>query len=290
MIEKRARKVLLFNLMYRYKIISYFSREGSVIKLFVVSLLMYRASMLLGGDIAVVSLAIGDQFREAVALGIENKRLYCQKHDYDFICEEKSLDKSRPHAWSKILLILKVMENPQYKWIFWTDADSLIMNLALPLEDLIDENYNLIISQEKCIVNTGQFLIKNCEWSQDFLINIYSHIECINHYWWDQGALNFELLNDDNLLVTKILPQRVLNSYPVERDGDPYTNGYHKGDFIIHFAGIRQLNDLHYYMKLYSQKVVDGFEFLDLDPYPYPYPYLEDKSWVEKYINSLNNQ
>ncbi len=85
-------------------------------------------SNLRAADIAMVSLAVGDNFRNAVSLGIQNKQSYCDEHGYDFICEDELLDHTRTAHWSKILLILKTMENSNYKWIFWTDADALISN------------------------------------------------------------------------------------------------------------------------------------------------------------------
>jgi hypothetical protein len=66
-------------------------------------------------EIAVVSLAAGKEFREIVQLGLQNKQSYCTQHGYDFICAEESLDSTRGITWSKILLILKAMENNEYK-------------------------------------------------------------------------------------------------------------------------------------------------------------------------------
>ena len=92
----------------------------------------------------------------------------------------RTLDLSRPYGWSKILLLLKNMGNTAHEWIFWTDVDSMVMNQAIPLEDFVDDDYDIVIARDFNAINTGQFLIRNCEWSRKFLANVYTHTECIN--------------------------------------------------------------------------------------------------------------
>ena len=194
---------------------------------------------LYGGEIAVVTLAVGTDYINTVQQGIDNKRLYCKKHGYDFIYCDTILDHTRPIPWSKIQILLKTMENTEYKWIFWTDADSLVMNHTIPLESLIDDNYNFIISRDPNAINSGQFLIKNCAWSRQFLQNVYAHTECINHCWWENQAIILEYnQNPDVANQTKLIPQRSINSYPKEVGFSNIDTLYQPGDFIIHFPGI----------------------------------------------------
>ena len=204
-------------------------------------------------DIAVVTMAVGDNYKTAVSTGILNKRKYCEKHGYDFIYGEEQLDKNRPIAWSKILLLRKTLDNHKYKWVFWTDADSLFMNMSIPLEDLIDDNYNIIITQEDCgNINSGQFFLKNCAWSKEFLKKVYGHTECINHGWWENLAIIKEYENDKDVAkLTKLLPQRLMNSYPKVE--------FQPGDFIVHFAGVKDRDLLMKSMEEYSKNTVDDY-------------------------------
>lgn len=230
-------------------------------------LLILNTALIFSADIAVVTLAVGDKYKDVVAVGIENKRAYCERHGYDFICCEQSLDKDRPISWSKILLIQQVMQKRSYKWIFWTDGDSLIMNHAIPLEDLIDNKYNFILSKDFNNVNCGQFLIRNCSWSKRFLKKVYEHTECINHSWWEQQAVILELNNKEYMELTKIIPQRLINSYPVNTVNN-CLHTYQPGDFIIHFAGIHALGDLHSLMESYSKQVItNDTDIFTLDYY-----------------------
>lgn len=212
-------------------------------------------------NIAVVSMAIGDKYQEAVAIGQKNKKKYCKLHGHDFYYGKKNLDPSRPPAWAKILLIQKIMDSGKYDWIFWTDADSLFTNHTVKLESLIDENYSFIVSGEHGI-NTGQFLIKNCQWSRDFLKRVYNNEPFINHYLWENGAIIYEYDNniENAQIQIKRIPQRQINSFAVEvldKFGLPHNElcVFQRGDFIIHFAG-NGFNGLEKLMNQYYQFVV----------------------------------
>lgn len=200
--------------------------------------------------IAVVTLAAGEKYLEAVSLGIENKRQYCQKHGYDFFCGEVSLDPSRVPAWSKILLIQNVLESNEYEWIFWTDADSLIMDFGSPLENFIDPNYDFIINRELTWVCSGEFFLKNCAWSRDFLKKVYTHEECSGHPW-EQTAIIIELGNPEIQTHTKIFQSKEINAFNPEDYGcaDP-SLCYEPGDFVIHFGAVR---DLSYMRSLFEK-------------------------------------
>lgn len=234
-------------------------------------IMCFCTSVLFASDIAVVTLVVGDKYAQTVKVGTDSKRLYCKQHGYDFICGDTHLDPSRPIPWSKIKLIEKVMENPKYKWIFWTDADSIIMNQAVRLEDLIDENYNFIITKDPYGLNTGQFFIKNCPWSRELLKKVYNdHPDCIHHNVWEQMAFINEFKRDARYNDSiKILPQRLMNSFAPEYCNDQMVT-YQKGDFIIHFAGIRDYAtslQLSRMFQVHGPNIIDDFKSLGLDYY-----------------------
>lgn len=218
-------------------------------------------------EIAVVTLAVGEDFKDIVKIGIENKRNYCQQHGYDFICISESLDINRPIVWSKILAVLNLMKNKEYKWIFWSDADALIMNLATRLEELIDDDFDFIISKDLNGYNAGHFLIKNCEHSHQFFNQVYTHTELINDGFMEQASITKELLNPENSSRTKVIPQRLFNSYAEEFVGHILESTFETGDFIIHFAGIKNKNELKKLFEFYNQKVVNTSDLPTLKQY-----------------------
>src|SRR5436305_122069 len=112
-------------------------------------LLLFCHFSLTAANIAVVTIAQGEEYQKCMRLGTQSKRAYCQKHGYDFIFSKDSSDPSRHIYWSKIFLILQVLENnPSYQWVVWLDADTLIMNQDIPIEDLIDEKFNFLIGRD----------------------------------------------------------------------------------------------------------------------------------------------
>lgn len=249
-------------------------------------------------DIAVVTLAAGTEYNKAVTTSIENKKQYCQKHGYDFICVTESLDTTRPIPWSKVKLLLNVLSSGKYKWVFWTDADSLIMNDSIRLEELIDENYDFIVCGDYHAVdpieldvaiwkkeaphvlniNTGEFFLRASTWSVAFLEECYKRDEFIYHSWWEQAAITDILTTDQNkyyLSKTKIIPYRLMNSLPeMHSIGPSFTpTTYKYGDFILHFPGIRGLDQLKAVLEKHAQEMVHDRKEISLSDYLQMYGY-----------------
>lgn len=202
--------------------------------------------------IAIVSL-YNEGYKHIGQYSDKNKTRYAKKHNYDIFIYHDTLDTTRPVPWSKILAIQKHLSD--YDWIYWSDADSLIMNMNIKLESLIDDTYNMVISKEEANgnLNTGSFLIKNCEWSKKLLQRIYDQTYFINHEYWEQAALGYILKIDSALLdKVKVLKQRALNSHVMY----PECPGsmFQRGDFILHFYGEWNKHEL---MIQWSDKVSD---------------------------------
>lgn len=188
--------------------------------------------------IAVVTASIGADYNRMMQDCIENKRLYCEKHGYDFICGTENLDPSRPIPWTKLKILQQHLG--AYDWVFWSDADSFIMHQSVCLEDLIDERYMLVVACDWNGLNTGQFLLKNCKESFELLEESYGMTQFIYHPCWEQTAIK-QYLIDNPLTFTsvKLVPQTWINSYPPEIAEDHLESIYQPGDFIIHFPSAR---------------------------------------------------
>ncbi len=235
-------------------------------------MLLIQTTAFASPHITVVTMTIGDKYKQLVARTIENKRTYSALHGYDFVCGEESLDATRPIPRSKIPLLLQVLENPEVKWVFWTDAQALFTNFAYSLEELTDEQYDIIISRDVNNLNTGNFLIRNCDKSKELLRNIYARTECINHDWREQQGFILEYENKEEVRsMTKIIPQRLINSYPqytIRQKGWNRQSCEHaQGDFIVHFASVRDPKVLSQLITEYANKVVNDPTCLTLDYY-----------------------
>ena len=179
----------------------------------------------------------------------ENRLEYCRAHRYAFHPFTNTFD-SRPAAWSKLKIILNIFKEDNPDWVLWTDSDAVIKNKNIKIEDLIDNNFDLIISKDGFTYNTGIFLIKNTDASKKFLNECIEKEQYVGHPWEEQAAVVDFLEKNDSYKV-KVVPQRILNSYPKKpplegwytqvgekkyfwQDGE---GEFQEGDFVIHFAG-----------------------------------------------------
>jgi len=171
-----------------------------------------------------------------------SKKAYAQKHGYDFIGYTVSLDPSRPTSWSKIKAIQQHLE--KYDWVFWSDADVVIMNHEIKLEQFIDDNFHLILCPgHEWPINAGNFFLKNCPWSFELLERIYNETKFINSTLWEQDALYHLLFYKEPILQkdVKFMPQRQFNAY-IRNQRHP--GCYKPGDFLVHFSGAPQREKL----------------------------------------------
>nr|CAD1832435.1 unnamed protein product [Ananas comosus var. bracteatus] len=84
-----------------------------------------------------------------------------------------------PTFWAKIPLIRAAMlARPEADWIWWVDSDAALtdMDFALPLRryaahNLVVHGWPHLVYDERSWVslNAGVFLIRNCQWSLDFM-------------------------------------------------------------------------------------------------------------------------
>jgi len=160
-----------------------------------------------------------------------SKSAYATKNGYDFhLYTEYLLDVSRKGYWYKLIAAQKNL--PYYDWLFYLDSDAVIMNHSIRLESLIDDNYDMIAAGTNCEgfpVLSGQFLIKNSEWSKKFLDEWFEVGDTNIQPGYDGGAL-IKLYNErpDVRDHIKLIPLVNMGSY----DWD-----YKEGDFVIQFAG-----------------------------------------------------
>jgi hypothetical protein len=190
--------------------------------------------------IAVISMCIGERYQKLWKAAIKSKEIYCNLHNYKFIYVNDSIDKNRKPHWTKVKAIQNNLAD--YDWVFYSDADAQIMNFDIKLESIIEEyseKHFLIITKDKCEINSGNFLIKNCSDSFDFLNDVYSCYPTkrvqIGDYlinWNDQYGFYMKYKDKKYVDKINIINQRVINSYPCFCCGKKYQ----AGDFIIHFV------------------------------------------------------
>ena len=175
----------------------------------------------------------------------KNKAEYCKLHGY--AAENKTEDfhfTGKVIGFEKTLFALHLLNtHPEYEWIWWTGCDAMITNFNIKIEDKIDPNYDLIMATDCNGINNDSFLMKNSEWSKEYLQHILNVMPLYaNHYFYEQQAMIDTYPSRTDRI--KLVPQRYMNSYlnqlyPHQSVYDKLgTDGtWQPGDWLIHWPG-----------------------------------------------------
>ncbi|KAG1366939.1 Galactomannan galactosyltransferase 1 [Cocos nucifera] len=110
---------------------------------------------------------------------LKNKIDYCRRHGIELLYNNALQHPKMRTFWAKIPIIRAAMvAHPEADWVWWVDSDAAFtdMDFHLPLRRY--RNHNLVLHgwphlvfQQKSWVglNAGVFLIRNCQWSLDFM-------------------------------------------------------------------------------------------------------------------------
>ena len=119
---------------------------------------------------------VGDHY---LVKSIKNKIDYCRLHNIEIFYNMAHLDGIMSGFWAKLPLLRKLMlSHPEVEWIWWMDSDAMFTDMVfeLPIEKYKDYNavfhgWDELVYQKKSWIglNTGSFLIRNCQWTLDLL-------------------------------------------------------------------------------------------------------------------------
>lgn len=197
------------------------------------------------------------------------KEAYCRKHGYDFIyypAETPLVPLDRQENWARVQGIIYHLKS--YDWILYLDTDILITNDEIKIESFIDNSFNLIVGPlaDEGHIMTSSMLIKNCRWSFEFFLDLYSQTQficqeyyscpenghratgnpCTGGLFFEQSSFHFLYDNFEKYRnKIKRTPQNMFNSE---------TKSYKQGDFLIHFPS--QL----YKRKIMMKMLDEGYE------------------------------
>jgi len=197
-------------------------------------------------SLTMITLAIGEDYRKSLKKALESKRSYAEKHGYNYLeFGEEMWDRTRPIAWSKVPIILKVLNSlPEGSLVWQSDADVMITNQALRIEEniqpLLPSEKDMLLIYDACHhINSGNILMRNTEWCRDFWRRVNERTDCTYHIWWENMAI-IHLLEENSEDKKKIEisnQHKRFNAYVMGIDGEPL---WEPGDFLVHFAGIYQ--------------------------------------------------
>lgn len=193
----------------------------------------------------------------------QNKKDYAKLHGYHLFDASHLIDTSRPPAWSKIKAVSHLLgPSMACEWVLWTDADTVIMNSDIRIEDILpaDASKDLLVASDKGGgYNSGVFLFRNSEWSLQILQEWWEMTEFVQppglSLSGDNAAMK-ALLRDMKDFEEHVLvpPRCTFNSFAKfltvgesigldmdhldDMDWFMDSEHYHKGDFIAHTPGI----------------------------------------------------
>lgn len=153
----------------------------------------------------------------------EQEKKLCVKRDDTF-----DIDHRAP-TFGKIKLTLAACRTRPGYWALWTDADAMVVNQTIPLEHIIDDRYDIILSVDWLMINAGMILFKCSPWTIDFLQRVYAARQFDQARALDQSAFqHFFDKEADMDKHLKRIPKHWINVY---------TEEYRPGDFLLHMAG-----------------------------------------------------
>lgn len=189
---------------------------------------------------------------------------YARRHGYHFERVTRYLPGTHP-SWQKIRLIQERL--PHYDAILWIDADAVVTNPNMLVEEILGTHRGLVVSTdwtypapEDAIkhFSLGNFIVRNCPESFRILELAAARTEWANAPLWEQQAIQEEYrANPEIRPWVQVLPRRALNAVPAT----PATNGpepWQRGDFICHYTYLANEER----RRLIPEAIVEGFRAL----------------------------
>jgi lipopolysaccharide biosynthesis glycosyltransferase len=211
---------------------------------------------------------MGDKYSpDVIKYGLKSLKEYATKHNYDLRIEQKSLDENLPPHWSKILLLKDIIDKHRdiYDYVVWVDADVLIMNHEVKIEDIIKKYMNgkdFLLSRDiSNEINTGVWIVKCTEYASSVLELNHRLPELRYRQCEDQDVFN--RIYQRNML--KLQEHSTILSSGQQNIMNGCVGLYKYGDWLIHFFSLSKVGLKDAFNKYYLYKR-DEEEFWDYLP------------------------
>jgi hypothetical protein len=179
-------------------------------------------------------------------------------------------------VWSKPAYILSLLlrelsksESERLDWLFWVDADTVILNPNVPIEVFLPppgpefEDVHLLYSNDWNGLNNGVFPVRVNRWA----IELFTAIVAYRHYkpevpltFRDQSAMDYVMKEPqfvNNIVQT---PQRWFNAYQGEHNETLAPFQIRRGDLLVHFAGVPNREERMGYWLDRAEQHLDDWE------------------------------
>lgn len=175
----------------------------------------------------------------------KNKVDYSRIHGHDIFYNNALFHPKMGSFWAKLPLVRAAMiAHPESEWIWWVDSDAAFtdMEFKLPLDRYKDHNLivhgwsNLVYENKSWVsLNAGVFLIRNCQWSMDFM-DVWASMgpQTPDYEKWgkiQRSTLSDKLFpeaDDQSALVYLLLEERQKYADKIYLESEFYFEGYWK--------------------------------------------------------------
>ena len=179
-------------------------------------------------------------------------------------------------VWSKPACILSLLlrelskpESERLDWLFWVDADTVILNPHVPIETFLPppgsefEDVHLLYSNDWNGLNNGVFPVRVSQWA----VKLFTAIVAYRHYKPDMPLVFRDQSAMDNVMrepqfVNNIVqaPQRWFNAYQGEHNETLAPFQIRRGDLLVHFAGVPNREERMGYWLDRAEQHLDDWE------------------------------
>ncbi len=228
-----------------------------------------------------------------------NKK-YCEDNGYSYFVEKndnklRNWVEDRAFTWIKPKFISEVLSNSGCDYLLFLDIDAIVSNFNKKIESFIDENYEIIGTQDyssHSLINAGVLLVRNSPWTMDFMKtwwNICNELkgsdfpELSNSE--NAGYYKNNLWHDQTCLTYLYKKQNLENKIKIISNNDLNWREYDEGNFIFHafsygYLPNRKIDTAYY--KTFNIKIdTERSSLLDLSKF-----YDTDKESFHRYISN----
>jgi hypothetical protein len=179
-------------------------------------------------------------------------------------------------VWSKPAYILSLLlrelskpEGERLEWLFWVDADTVILNPNVPIEVFLPppgpefEDVHLLYSNDWNGLNNGVFPVRVNRWA----IELFTAIVAYLHYkpevpltFRDQSAMDYVMKEPQFVNNIVQAPQRWFNAYQGEHNETLAPYQIRRGDLLVHFPGVPNREERMGYWLDRAEQHLDDWE------------------------------
>lgn len=179
-------------------------------------------------------------------------------------------------VWSKPAYILSLLlrelsksESERLDWLFWVDADTVILNPHVPIEVFLPppgsefEDVHLLYSNDWNGLNNGVFPVRVSQWA----VKLFTAIVAYRHYkpdiplvFRDQSAMDNVMKEPQFVNNIVQAPQRWFNAYQGEHNETLAPFQIRRGDLLVHFAGVPNREERMGYWLDRAEQHLDDWE------------------------------